>query len=78
MRIFAPPTASEMKRTWMITGIAIAVGAMAGWAYWHFHGCTNGCAITSSPVNSTLYGGLMGGLLLNTFRKEKKGEEVRR
>ena len=36
-------------------------------------GCLSGtCAITSKPINSTLYGGLMGGLLVNIFIKSPK------
>ncbi len=58
-----------MKRVWVITAVGVALGAVAGWLYWHQWGCTNGCAITSSPVNSTLYGAFMGGLLLNSFKK---------
>jgi rhodanese-related sulfurtransferase len=39
-------------------------------------GCASGtCAITSNPTNSTLYGALMGGLLLNTFQKENNNSE---
>ncbi len=55
----------------------IVLGAVAGFFYWQQIGCLSGtCAITSSPVNSTLYGALMGGLFLNMFRKEKrKGPE---
>ncbi len=53
--------------------IGIAAGALAGWSYWYFVGCASGtCAITSSPVNSSVYGALMGGLLLSTFRKDDK------
>ena len=68
-----------MKR-WLITAIAAVVGAGAGWFYWSQWGCTSGCAITSSPLNSTLYGAVMGGLLINSFRadgvKTLKGEQV--
>lgn len=64
-----------MKRSWWITGIAVVLGAAAGWYYWSQWGCTAGCAITGSPLNSTLYGGLMGGLLVNTVRKGKKNEQ---
>ena len=47
-------------------------GAIAGYFYWQQVGCDSGnCAITSNPVNSTLYGMLMGGLLLSMFKKEK-------
>lgn len=54
------------RNKWIIAGAA--VGALGGYAYYHFIGCASGtCAITSSPVNSTLYGTLMGGLFLNLF-----------
>lgn len=53
--------------------IGIVIGATAGFAYWYFIGCTTGsCAITSSPVNSSIYGALMGGLVLNLFSKDSK------
>lgn len=42
--------------------LAIALGAGLGFAYWYFLGCDGSCAITSSPVRSSLYGALMGGL----------------
>ncbi|MFC2108983.1 DUF6132 family protein [Bacteroidota bacterium] len=53
--------------------IGIALGAIAGYAYYSFIGCNSGtCAITSRPVNSTLYGAVLGGLLLDMFRKGNK------
>lgn len=52
-----------------LVAFGVVTGAIAGFAYWHFVGCTSGtCAITSQPVNSTLYGGVMGGLLLSMFK----------
>ena len=56
-------------KAWRLTGAGIALGAIGGWAWWYFFGCTSGCAITSSPLNSTLYGALMGGLLFHSFNK---------
>ncbi|MBI4947020.1 MAG: hypothetical protein HY840_11545 [Bacteroidetes bacterium] len=54
----------------IITG-AIA-GSIAGYLYWQQVGCASGnCVITSNPVNSILYGMLMGGLLFSMFKKEK-------
>ncbi|TNE79080.1 MAG: hypothetical protein EP332_12505 [Bacteroidetes bacterium] len=41
---------------------ALVLGAVAGYAYYHFFGCEGSCAITSSPVRSSLYGAMMGGL----------------
>jgi hypothetical protein len=62
------------KKALIITGLGIAVGAIAGFLYYHFVGCASGsCAITSKPLNSTLYGSLMGGLVFNMFvKKEEK------
>jgi hypothetical protein len=61
------------RKAILITSIGIVIGAIAGYLYYHFVGCASGsCAITSKPVNSTLYGSLLGGLLFNMFVKEKK------
>lgn len=49
----------------------LLVGAIGGYLYYHFVGCHSGtCPITSRPLNSTLYGAMMGGLLFSMFRKE--------
>jgi len=59
-----------------LTLIGIIVGAIGGYLYYHFVGCASGtCAITSKPINSTLYGAMMGGLFLNIFQKEKYKSE---
>ena len=56
-----------------LTILGVIIGAIGGYLYYHFVGCSSGtCAITSNPINSTLYGALMGGLLLNIFKKENK------
>jgi hypothetical protein len=55
-----------------LTFIGITIGAVGGYLYYYFVGCASGtCAITSKPLNSTLYGAMMGGLLLNIFEKRK-------
>jgi hypothetical protein len=55
-----------------ITLSGVLLGAVAGYAYYSFVGCASGtCAITSKPLNSTLYGALMGGLLFNLFATKK-------
>lgn len=57
----------------LITTIGIALGALLGYLYYYYVGCASGtCAITSKPLNSTLYGALMGGLLFNSFKSESK------
>jgi uncharacterized membrane protein YedE/YeeE len=61
------------KKAIIITGIGIVVGAIAGYLYYFYVGCASGtCAITSKPLNSTLYGALMGGLIFNIFVKSPK------
>lgn len=61
------------KKNIIITGLGVLVGLIAGYAYYRYVGCMSGtCAITSKPLNSTLYGGLMGGLFFNLFVKEKR------
>lgn len=50
--------------------IGIIVGAIAGFMYYNFVGCESGnCAITSKPLNSTIYGSVMGGLFFSLFKK---------
>jgi hypothetical protein len=52
--------------------VGILVGALCGYLYYKYVGCASGtCAITSKPVNSTLYGALMGGLLFSLFSDKK-------
>ncbi|MCU0437438.1 MAG: DUF6132 family protein [Raineya sp.] len=52
--------------------LGAVLGALAGYAYWYFVGCTSGtCAITSKPLNSTLYGSLMGMVGLGMFASDK-------
>ena len=58
--------------THKITLTGIVLGAIVGFAYYYFVGCASGtCAITSSPIKSTVYGSIMGGLLFSMFKKEK-------
>ena len=55
--------------------IGIVLGGILGYAYYHFIGCNNGtCAITSKPINSSVYGMVMGYLILSTFEKTKENK----
>ncbi len=56
--------------------IAIPVGAVAGYLYYHFVGCSGSCMISSNPYISILYGGLMGGLSVSAFQKKKPANDV--
>jgi hypothetical protein len=56
------------RKAILITGLGIVIGALTGYLYYFYVSCASGtCAITSKPLNSTLY----GGLLLNMFVKNK-------
>ncbi|MDZ4714204.1 MAG: DUF6132 family protein [Cytophagales bacterium] len=58
------------------TILGLVLGAAAGFLYYYYIGCTSGsCPITSRPINSTLYGAVMGGLFFSTFKKEKSSEK---
>ncbi len=51
----------------------IIAGALAGFAYYYFIGCNSGtCSISSKPVNSSLYGMLLGYLMFSAFEKSKQ------
>ncbi|WP_026763724.1 DUF6132 family protein [Sediminibacterium salmoneum] len=55
--------------------IGSLVGAIVGYIYWQQVGCVSGtCAITSKPLNSTLYGSMMGALVFGMFKKEDRKE----
>lgn len=52
-----------MKK-FLIPLIGIAIGGLSGFLYWQQIGCESGtCMITSKPINSTIYGGVMGYLI---------------
>jgi hypothetical protein len=62
-----------MKK-WIIQNKLYFIGALlggpGGFLYWKYIGCLTGtCAISSNPLNSTLYFALMGAVLLGAFRK---------
>ena len=48
------------------------LGALGGFAYFYFIGCSNGaCPISSNPWTSTAYGALIGAVL--TIGKVREG-----
>jgi phage shock protein E len=66
-----------MKK-WMLKSkfivIGVILGGIGGYAYYHFVGCASGtCMISSKPLNSTLYFGLMGGLFMSIFNNKSNG-----
>jgi phage shock protein E len=56
-----------------LTVIGAILGAIGGFLYYYFVGCASGtCGITSSPINSTLYFAVLGGLIMNMIKPETK------
>ncbi len=61
---------TSFLKTYRLTLAGLVLGAIGGFLYWKWVGCAGGtCAITSRPLNSTLYGAVMGSLFFNIFKK---------
>lgn len=62
-----------IKKHWLsITGAVI--GALGGFAYYYFVGCQTGtCPIKSNPYGMTIWGAVMGYLILSMFEKKDRG-----
>jgi phage shock protein E len=59
---------------WFI-GIGVLAGAIGGFLYWNYIGCTTGtCPITSVWYRSTLYGAFLGGTLGFSFFNKKENK----
>lgn len=73
---------TEMEQvSWLgknrITIVGLAIGAVGGFLYWRFVGCTSGhCPISSNPFISTAYGGLLGYLFIGMISKEKAKTKI--
>ena len=58
----------RLRQKWLRPLLFTLGGALAGLGYYALMGCPTGtCAITSSPVNSMVYMGLVGWLLSGAF-----------
>lgn len=60
----------RVKRLPLRTILMVAAGAGLGYAYYAFIGCRTGaCPITSNPLISAAYGGVLGGLLSRSIKR---------
>lgn len=65
-----PYVVKSNQYLWLI-GLFTLAGVVGGYAYYAFIGCTTGgCAITSNPYLSMLWGGAMGYLVPDFFIKK--------
>jgi LytS/YehU family sensor histidine kinase len=57
--------------------IGFLVGAIAGYAYYAFIGCKTGtCPLTSNPFISTIFGGILGMLIVDSILDLFKSKET--
>ncbi|MCH8555109.1 MAG: hypothetical protein LAT76_08125 [Schleiferiaceae bacterium] len=48
------------------------IGAVVGYSYYHFFGCTSGCSIKSNPYQTTLLGAALFMFAYTPPKKEEK------
>ncbi|TAH25896.1 MAG: hypothetical protein EAZ07_05850 [Cytophagales bacterium] len=66
---------SSLISKYRISIISTIVGAIMGYLYFYFIGCSSGsCSITSKPINSSIYGAILGILINNSFSKSNTNE----
>lgn len=52
------------------------IGAIAGYLYWRYIGCSTGtCPITASPINSSIYGIIIGILIGGLFKRKNNPKQ---
>ncbi len=69
----------ERMKKWLRPALFILGGGLVGLVYYNLVGCSTGtCVITSSPINSMLYMGLIGWLLSGTFGSCCRGGSCKR
>lgn len=63
----------EFLSRYGFTLLGIAIGLAGGYLYWQYVGCSTGtCPITSSPIMSSIWGAVIGGLLFSSFKPDRK------
>ncbi len=61
LEVFVEKLKHAFKNKWVRSGCFITIGALCGFAYYYFIGCTSGtCPLTSNPYVSSGYGAVVG------------------
>lgn len=63
------------KKEWKKLSLFVVLGGIAGWSYYYFIGCNNGCALQSNAYIMTAYGAFTGGILGFPVKKKQPEEE---
>ena len=64
-----PKTIKEFFNSWFFWKplIAMSIGGLTGFLYYHYVGCASGqCAISSNPYLSILWGALLGYFIVSS------------
>ena len=66
----------KLSKKILIWTIGFIFGGIAGYVYYKYWGCQRGCAITSKPFSSIVFGGILGTLFADFFipRNKEKGQ----
>lgn len=58
-----------MDKKYLYISLSTIIGSGLGLVYYYYIGCNSGtCPITSKPINSALYGALMGYLFIKSIK----------
>lgn len=67
----------QLLKKYALALIGIIAGSIGGYAYYYYVGCTGDtCPITSKPLNTVIYGAVMGLLIFTSFQKDKKQNNI--
>lgn len=66
-----------LLKKYTLPALGAILGAIAGYIYWYYWGCEDGCSIRSVWWRMSLWGAVMGGLLLSMLQdwREKRAQE---
>lgn len=66
----------SLIKKYRIMILGVIIGILSGFLYWYFIGCSTGtCPLTSSPIKSTFFGAVIGGLMFSPNKNKKEIED---
>lgn len=66
-----------LLKKYTLPALGAILGAIAGYIYWYYWGCEDGCSIRSVWWRMSLWEAVMGGLVLSMLQdwREKRAQE---